>query len=466
MVWSAIFGILACWFMVLTLRTAGFRNSTALAGLALYGFSSAIWFYSSTANQYSTALFLHNLTLYLIVHAFTRLPRYPSSKEIIVIGVLISIATLSSQLNAGLLLAGIYLLLASDAKPRVKMKSLLLFFATIILISVALWGCIAYFLIGASTPAEFMDWQRTYITSHRYWGHSLADSLKRSIRGATELHLAYLFRGDSLFGSSQDGFASNEWFKGLPLKIGQALVLLFFIIETIRAFIGWVRSGTRYPIQNIGLVVFVPVMLFSFIFTPEQTNYRIMYLPGLLLFLSPLLERDFNLNRPSFRCAWPLSLVTIVLFSVNFIVKFLPESNPNNNHLLAEAKQLGEMFDHSDRIIFLSAYEDDFRIKYTRYFTECNVHRVIDIVYALRNNPEELEALFRKTVGYGGSVVVHVDALYSVEDLTWVNKRHRINIQPGEVATFFETHFKPVDYFEINGSAYIVMKPLPGYAGA
>jgi len=228
----------------------------------------------------------------------------------------------------------------------------------------------------------------------------------------------------------------------------------------------WLRAKPRLPIQNIGLLAAVPIMLFSFVFTPEWINYRILYVPGFLLFIAPILERDFGLLQPRLRRAWPLLLIVVCLFLANFTVKFLPESDPGKNVFLNEAKQLGEVFGRHDRIFFISAGGGDFRVKYTRYFTECSVTRIIDLVAEIRNNPDKVEAFFRDGIEDGGTVVVHEDALYSLDSLNGVNRKYGIDIQPGEIAGFFKSHFSSSGQLNINNEIYIIFQPVAGYAGS
>jgi hypothetical protein len=328
-----------------------------------------------------------------------------------------------------------------------------------------MWVYLAHAVLGANTFADFAKWQRSYVTDPVYWVRNISDSLRGSFRGAVEVHLGYAFQPGSIFGGWREGSEGIGWFKELLLKTGQAMVLLFFIIETIRAIIVWVRKDMRNPAQTAGILVALPIILFSFVFTPEAVYRRILYLPGILLFIAPIIERDFKLGQPSIRRAWPLALVIVALFMTNFSVKFFRESNPANNIFLNEAMELAGRFGSKDKIIYSNAYDGDLRIKYTRYFTECNVYRAIDVVSTMRANPAELESLFRETLEAGGSIVVHADALYSAEGLAWENKRYGLDMRPGELAEFFKAHFIPVDHFMINDKAYIIMKPMPGYAG-
>lgn len=463
--WSTICGILACLGILSILRAAKFAPTTVLGVVALFAFSHGIWYFSTTPNQNSTALALQIFSLISLLTIFRKLPRAPSKGEIIVAGFITSLALLASQLNAVLLLPFFYVLLLGDSPSNVKARNVGVFITSIIIIGGGLWMLLAIGLQGIETWKDFAAWQQSYITSGHYWASDLRDSLTRTWHGAPDLHLAYLHGDGSLFGEMNENIGSVEWFKWVTVSLAQLVVLLFILVETVRGVYWWIRQKLRIPIQNIGLLIALPIMLFSFVFTPEWINYRILYLPGFLLFLAPVLERDFKLGKPRLRNIWPLLLVIISLSFANFTVKFLPGSDPGRNPYLVEAKQINEQFGRHDRIFFISSGEGDHRIKYTRYFTECSVTRIIDLVAGIRNSPEETEAFFREGVINGGSVVVHKDAIFSPEAVNDINDKYGIDIQPTEVKDFFTSHFKLLHKLNIGDEVYFVFEPLPGYAG-
>ena len=310
-------------------------------------------------------------------------------------GIITSLAILSSQLNTVLILPALYAIMVTSSKSRKRWKNAAAYLVTVVIIYSGLWAFLTFGLKGIRTYAEFTDWQRSYILSPRYWAGGLQDSLARTWHGATEVHLAYLWQQGSLFG---------KW-NGKPgsilLMLGQGLVLLFLIIEGLRGVISWIINRPRPAIHNIAILAGLPIFLFSFIFTPEWFNYRILYLPAFMVFIIPVIERDFRLTQPSLRRVWLLLLVIISLFLVNFTVKFLPENNPGNNPYLVEAKELATHYGPHDRIIYLSTMDGDYQIKYARYFTQCSVTRVIDLVTAIRRNPDEVEAFFKDGIEDG-----------------------------------------------------------------
>lgn len=437
---SISFGVIGLWLMIFMLRVTGASNTMILAGASIYGLSNGVWYFNTVPNQNILALMLHLLTLLVIIVTSMRAPGGTPPGRIITIGILTSLAILSSTLNLILVLPAIYLLLIR-ASNGPRWKNLVVYLVSLVVVWGGLWSFLNYGLKGSGASEVFQDWRYSGLLSPRYWAGDLLDSLQRTWHGATELHLSNLWEDGSLF-SRWDGE-----FRSIPLRLGQMIVLLFLIIETIRGILFWITSRPRPVIQNIAIITGLPVFLFYLVFTPELLNYRILYIPSFILFISFIMERDFGLRRPSIRKAWPLALVIISLFLTNFTLKFLPESNPDNNPYIIEAKQLGADYGLHDRIIYLSAMDNDYRIKHTQYFTQCNVTRVIELVAALRANPEEVEAFFRDGIKDGGKVLVHEDVLFSQECYAWINKKHGTDIQPLEVAAFFNSNFRVTDEF-------------------
>ncbi len=454
--WSVFFGIAGCIAAALTLRAAGFSLRTVFAGLGLFAFSNGVWYFSTTPNQNSAALAFHVITLSAIV-GFTFLPLKARKTPFIILMALLVIAAISfSELNAVLILPALFVVSVGGNKDRWPL--VLIFLLTVIVVGICVFLLLVVWLKGITDLNGFLEWQHSYITSARYWALGLSESLTRSWRGELDLHLAPA--ANSYTNSAITGFP------GVLAEAGRILVLAFIFITTLRGLISWLRSRCRKPAQTIGILSALPIFIFSFIFTPDWFNYRILYLPGWILLIAPVLESDFKqAPKPAFKAAiiW---LAVALLILLNLTLKFAPCSNPASNPYLSEAHALAGNFGPHDRIVYLSAMDDDYRIKYTRYFTQCSVTRVIDLVAALRRDPAEVERFFRSSVENGGVVVVHDDVLNSPEKIEWVNQRYRVDIQPTEMADFFGIHFIELEEIEVAGQVYHVLTPVKGYAGA
>jgi hypothetical protein len=55
--------------------------------------------------------------------------------------------------------------------------------------------------------------------------------------------------------------------------------------------------------------------------------------------------------------------------------------------------------------------------------------------------------------------VVHEDALFSDEDVEWLNNFYRMDIRPRELADFIREHTRIATSMVVNGKEYILIVP-------
>jgi hypothetical protein len=443
--WAGAFGVLAAWGMLFLLKTARLSSVTALLCLGIFVFSAGVWYFGCTANQYSTALALNILTMIALVGIIRR-PDPPTFRDTALVGFLTALAVLAHQVNGLLLIPVAYSFLSGKFPLRRKLANAAWAVVISILIAAVLTIVMGVTLVGLRAPSDFIAWQESYVTQPWYWAQSIPDSLTRTFKGAIELHLAHVFHSEGLFGSWNRSLNSPREYFVWILRIGQAFVLLFLAVETLRALVDYFRSRPKPSLQTLGLTAWLPFAIFCFFFTPDTFNYRVFYMPGYLLFLSPALEKHFSLDSFRFRRAWPVILMVVALFSTNFTAKFLPDHNPDNNALLNEAERLAAILGPGDLMIYSGAGEDYLRADYAHYFVGCDTLILPDAIKRIRMNPEQVIADFERRLSSGGFVGIHEDALYSEEDLDWVNRYYGMNIGRDELADFLDTYSEPTDY--------------------
>lgn len=456
LVWTTIFGMISCWGIRLLAREAGASITGEAFAILLFGFSSAIWYFFSTANQYSTALAAYIFALYAIIR-IARNSSPISLRRSILLGLFTGIAILIHQVNIFLSVPLGWAIFRRDGAPREKSIKFLAVFLAALIIAAGFTIFCAVFIVGVESVPEFIEWQKSYVTQTRYWAHGLLDSVARTARGAFDLHLAHTFHSEGLFGDWQD--APSE--PGVILfRAAQAFVILFIVVETVRGLVEYFRDKNRSTIQTIGLYAAVPFVVFSLIFTPESTNYRIFYLPGWLMFMAPVFERHFRFQTPRFRNLWLPALVIITLFTANFAVKFYPESIPTKNPYITEAGLLSIRVGPGDLVIYSGAEEDYLRAQYLRYFSRADILILPELIEAIRREPGKVIADFIERDSSGNLIMVHEDALYSEEDVEWINDFYRTDIAPNELENFIDDHTELVSGMVINEKQYLLIEPL------
>ncbi|HDS29978.1 MAG TPA: hypothetical protein ENN67_02925 [Firmicutes bacterium] len=452
-IWTGIMAVVAAWSLLILFSIARLKPATALISLGLYCFSAGIWYFSSTANQYSTALALNILTMLALVRIIIR-PAPPTLRDSIMVGFLAVFAILSHQVNGLLLVPILFAFLSkkyrTEPNPSVAVFSMifpiLIAALTIILMGIA--------LVGLRSPVDFIAWQKSYVTHPWYWAQSVPDSLQRTFKGATELHITHIFHSYGLFGNW------NGTVKPLHIftVIAQAFVLLFIVIETVRAIIEWFRCKDKPLIQTLGLTAWIPFMIFCFFFTPESVNYRIFYMPGFILFLAFALEKHYSLDSFQLRRALPLLLMVAALFLNNFALKFFPEHIKDNNPMLYEAVRLARVFGPDDIIVYSGAGEDFLKAKYALYFTGADAIILPDLIEKIRENPDEVTEHFNALLDSGGLVIIHEDALYSDENLEFLNRFYRMDIGRDELAEFLDRYAKSSEVLIINEKRFFILE--------
>jgi len=455
--WSILCGIIACVGLMTILRAGSTATAAIVLGLGLFAFSNGVWYFFVTANPSSTALTFQILALIPIAIAIRRRPDGPTVGDRVAIVLLTALAILAGQINAMLLLPACYAVTSGDIPTREKSGRAVVLLVMVVIVTAAMFYLVGALFAGVRTPSGFLDWQHSYVFERRWWVHGLLDAIRRNWVGAVSVHVASAFDSGGLFGSWLDGFGTPARVAGLLIKLGQAIVLLFLIVETIRAVAAWAQHRPLIPIQIIGLLSAVPIILFSCFWTPDTIHYRILYVPGYLLFLIPSVERHYRLEQFRFRRAWPVVLVLICLFSTNLATRFVPESNPEGNPYRYEMFRLRDSMNPGDIIIFSGSDEGRSRELYARYFLDVDTMLVNDIIGRVRSDPDGLAATLRAHYESGGILLVHEDALLSDEDVEIMNQLYGTDIRPGEFADFMQTWTTLASHFMID--QYYLFEP-------
>jgi hypothetical protein len=459
LVWSMFVGVFACWAMLAAMRIGSIATAATVAGLGLFAFTKGIWFFSVIPAPSSSAMAPQVFALVAIVYASRRWPDGPTRNEIVLMGLLTSIAILANQMNAALLLPAGYVMFQGTQENRAKVRNLLMLLGIVALSTFLVFFTCAVAIEGIRTPAGFLAWQHSYVYDTRWWVHGFADAIKRNWTGVNEVLVANTFKPDGLFGNWREGLNTPIWYIRLIIRFGQAIVLGFFAFETIRALVAYIKGTVRHTIQTLGLAVAVPLIAFSTIWTPETIHYRVLYIPGLILLLAPSLEHYYGLAQFRMRRAWPIVLVIIALFATNLVTQFIPQSDPGNNPYLNEIFTLDKSIGKDDVIIFSGSDEGVIRSLYAQYFLKCEAIKVHELIPMLRQHPDEVMKEFLDKDKAGHRLLIHEDALYSVGDVEYMNKQFNMDIRPGEMLEFMQSWAKPVGQIKLNGKNYFQFVP-------
>jgi hypothetical protein len=457
LVWTTAFGMISCLGVWLLAREAGGSIGNSIFVLLLFAFSSGVWYFNATPNQYSTALAAYIFTFLAIVRT-GRAGRAGSSISVrhsVLLGIFIGIATLIHQVNALLVIPLAWTIYRTNNTSRGRMISLITAFIAALVVAVGFTILCGILIVGIHSMPEFIEWQKSYVTQTQYWAHGLIDAVQRTARGALDLQVAHTFHSEGLF---------SDWHRRLSAGIllfraAQAFVILFIVIETVRGLVEYFRDRSKPYIRTVALYAALPYVIFTLFFTPESINYRIFYLPGWLIFMTPVFERHFRFQKPQFRSLWLPALVIMVLFTANFTIKFYPDSIPDNNPYIYEAGLMSTYVGSGDLVIYSGAEVDYLRAQYIRYASHADILILPKLIESIRSDPERVIEDFEERAERGNLIVVHEDALFSDEDVEWLNNFYRMDIRPRELADFIREHTRIATSMVVNGKEYILIVP-------
>jgi len=382
--WSKAMYLFSSIAMLYILRRCGFGLSGIVIGLILFMISHGVWYFGLTANQNSTPLLFHLLTLIAIQHVY--LQKKPLNLlNILLVTLLIAVSTLASQVNAVLLLPFIYVLFVKSESGKGRTRNILLFILFAILILILLLIAIGSGLGGFSSFTDYVNWQYSYVFQNRWWSGSFQDGLLRNLKGLFTVHVAEIFSTWGLFGDWTGEFGAPAWWYRLVLRLGQAFAAIALLNEFIRTCIDFIRRHVRKPVQTIGLLAALPILIFSIFYIPENLNLRVLYIPGFILFILPSIEQRYRFdNRPGLlsMTGWPVKFGLIALLLVNLLTFYWPCSTPACNPRLDEMVVMAEHVERNDFVIYPWTDEGHTDALYVQYFLDTEaltINKLIDI---------------------------------------------------------------------------------------
>jgi hypothetical protein len=215
-------------------------------------------------------------------------------------------------------------------------------YAAVALAPVAIAYLAAYFLVANdhSIPG-FISWASSHSADSRFNSSPLTDA-GLSARGTLRM----------FFGGKLGDFAWDGISKAAFAVLVAAAVLFFVALR--RA----VRAGGAILRPPKHLVLWAGIYIaFLFVWMPQNTFYRLFYLPALVALVAPILP-----NTPAARtAAW---LFVPVLFGWNFCFDIYPQSRPDFNAPLRFALAQAHTWPEGTPILYYTFHPDLWTISY------------------------------------------------------------------------------------------------------
>ena len=290
----------------------------ALCLTALFAFSATWWKFSTDANAYVPSV------LFLLISFYLVLPKQKARPLLLAVTFFITMAFHQLAIFMWPVLAlGVYL---QDGELSIKRRAFntAYFSAVAAVLIIASYAYLFYLASGSSDLQRLLSWTASY-SPDADTGFNLWSNLRYSLRG----HVRLFFGGRFNLLSN----LIHPWVIVLMICLISATVL--FIFDVVRSLMNrrWVREfrlATRQKtVLLLALLWTFVYVVFLFFWLPQNTFYRLFYLPALILLLGLLLVAAQSTAAKSRTLAAFVVAVTLSNF-LFMIYPFSLEGAPNS----------------------------------------------------------------------------------------------------------------------------------------
>ena len=326
----------------------------------LFAFSATWWKFSTYANAYIPSVLFLAISFYLV------LPNRKARPFLTAVTFFLSMAFHQlAVLMFPVLALGIYL---QDSSLSLKRRALNVVYFSVVAIAfiAATYAYLFHLASGSLEFAKLLSWTSSYSpdadTKFNFWSN-----LQYSLRGQVRLFFGGRF----------------NLLRGLVNPLVVLLIaclagaVLWLIFQTLRALVGLRRkSGLALePPQKTVLLLSLlwtsMYLAFLFFWLPQNTFYRLFYLPGLIL----LLGLAFSSFKDKVARSWELAIFVLAVALVNFLFLIYPFSHVEKYPPLEFALQMNHEWP-AGTVIYYSAGNADAGL--VRYFNPSTRWKLVD----------------------------------------------------------------------------------------
>ena len=282
----------------------------------LFAFSATWWKFSTDADAYIPSV------LFLLISFYLVLPKHKARPLLLAVSFFISLAFHQLAIFMWPVLAlGVYL---QDGELSIKRRAFktAYFSAVAAVLIIASYAYLFYLASGSSDLQRLLSWTASY-SPDADTGFNLWPNLRYSLRGQVRLFFGGRF-------NLLNGLI-NPWVIVLMICLISVTVLVIF--DVLRSLVVRVALGTfpklrletrQKTVLLLSLLWTFVYVVFLFFWLPQNTFYRLFYLPGLILLLGLLLVAAQG------RVAKPRTLAAFVIAVAlaNFLFMIYPFSHP------------------------------------------------------------------------------------------------------------------------------------------
>ncbi len=375
-----------------TLRSFCFSICLAL----LFAFSATWWKFSTDANAYIPSV------LFLLISFYLVMPGQKPRPLLTALTFFISMAFHQlAVLMFPVLALGVYL---QDVTFKRQALNAVYFTVTAAVLIVAAYAGLFYLTTGEFDLARFIRWTTSYSpdadTKFRLWSN-----LQYSLRGQVRL-----FFGGRL--NSLRGLLNPAILVLLLCLVAAILFFIFNLLQNLRP-IKLLMATRQKTVLLLSLLWAGIYVVFLFFWLPQNTFYRLFYLPALIIVLGLVLASVKN-ARAETRA---LAAFVIAAALANFLFLIYPYSHTEKYPPLAFALQMSREWPEGTTVFYMDESSD---ASLVRYFTPRTRWMRMHLKFMDDPNGE-----MRNVSAEGGTIWFETSAIDAYQSDQWFQKHAR-----------------------------------------
>ncbi len=378
----------------------------------LFSFSATWWRFSTDANAYTPSILLMLIGFYLILPAQKARP--------VLVAFVFSLSMFFHQLAVvfyPVLALGLYMQFASSNK-RERVLNVLYFSGIAFVITFAAYCYCFYLVKGTFNFAGFARWI-TYYSPDGSFSFNALSNLGYTLRGHNRL----------LFGGR------FNLIKGLINPLILVLMIAFGLIvfglgfQLVRNFkrpdferlrVAALQNLWPQPVARLCVVWVAVYVIFLFVWMPQNTFYRMFYLPAFIILAGFVLNLHETTARHGVR-HYRLALFVAALILANFLFLIYPFAHVQKYPPLSLALEMNRAWPRGTVIFYAMPSSDN---SLFRYFNPTTIWKKSDM-----NDRKVLESDLRDVYSKGGAAWLDASAinqlLSTAEGTEWLSRHAR-----------------------------------------
>ena len=320
----------------------------------LFAFSATWWKFSTDADAYILSVFFLLLASYFILT--------DSKPRPLVVTILFSIAVLLHQLAVfcyPVFALGLWWQASSSTNKRAA--NVLQFCLAAFVIVFGAYVYSFYIVSGTLDPMRFTQWVTSYSPDASF-SFNASSNLGYTLRG----HSRLFFNGRF---SLLKGLLTPPIIGLICILVALFLLWLFLIIRGLRkAKLPDFGKLSRSRFAKLGALWICVYLAFLFFWLPQNTFYRLFYLPAIILLLGAILA-SWGVTDSEKRTG-RLALFVVLMALANFLFFIFPYSHTDKYPPLAAALEMNRVWQPGTIVYYASDNSDNRLFQYFNRATE------------------------------------------------------------------------------------------------